>query len=109
METLRVGSIYSISPGGRFVFVDESAEQIASSNRRGRGLAVRRRQPARVGRLEIECPVRAPFVVMPDVDAEYALQLAAAKDQHPVEALAPCAANPSLDVCVRVWRLDRCS
>jgi hypothetical protein len=31
--------------------VDESAEQIASSNRRGRRLALRRSQPARVGRL----------------------------------------------------------
>jgi H+/Cl- antiporter ClcA len=46
-----VGCIYSISRGGRFVFVDESAEQIASSNRRRGGLAVRRRQPAGVGRL----------------------------------------------------------
>src|SRR5215211_8611574 len=46
---------------------------------------------------------------MPDIDAEYALELAAAEDQHPVEALVPCAANPSLDVCVRVRRLDRCS
>jgi hypothetical protein len=43
-----VGCIYSISRGGGFVFVDESAEQIASSDRRGCGLAVRR-QSARVG------------------------------------------------------------
>jgi hypothetical protein len=46
-----VGCIYSISRGGGFVFVDQSAEQIASSNRRGRELAVRRGQPAWVGRL----------------------------------------------------------
>jgi hypothetical protein len=46
-----VGCIYSISRGGRFVFVDESAEPIASSNGRGRELALRRGRPARVGRL----------------------------------------------------------
>jgi transposase len=47
----RVGCIYWISCGDGFVFVDESAEQVASSNRRGRGLALRRSPPARVGRL----------------------------------------------------------
>src|SRR6266566_5719969 len=50
----------------------------------------------------------APFVVMLDIDAEDALELSAAEDQDPVEALAPRAANPALDVRVRVWRLDRC-
>jgi hypothetical protein len=46
---------------------------------------------------------------MPDVDVEDALQLAAVEDQDPVEALAPCAADPALDVRVRVRRPDWCS
>ena len=50
-KTEPVGCIYWISCGDGFVFVDESAEQVASSNRRGRGLALRRSPPARVGRL----------------------------------------------------------
>ena len=53
--------------------------------------------------------MRASFVVMPDVDVEDALQLAAVEDQDPVEALAPCAADPALDVRVRVRRPDWCS
>jgi hypothetical protein len=39
-------------------------------------------------------------------DAEDVLELAAADDQQPVEALAADAADPTLHVGVRVWRLD---
>jgi hypothetical protein len=39
---------------------------------------------------------------MTDIDPEYMLQLAAADDQEPVEALAADAADPALHVGVRV-------
>jgi hypothetical protein len=43
--------------------------------------------------------------VVPNIDAENVLELTAADDQHPVEALAADAADPALDMCVRVRRL----
>jgi hypothetical protein len=46
------------------------------------------RANARVGRLEVECAVGSLLVVVPDVDAEDMLELAAAEDQEPVEAFA---------------------
>jgi len=59
--------------------------------------------------LEVERAVRALLVVVADVHAEYALELAAVEDQQPVEALTPDAADPALDVRVRVRRLERCA
>jgi hypothetical protein len=46
--------------------------------------------------------VWALLVVVPHIDVEYALELVAAEDEQPVEALSPCAAGPALDVRVRV-------
>jgi len=86
--------------------VDEAAEQVApvhagqwrlwvaSGNRRG----------ARLGRLQVERAVRPPAVVVAHLDAEHVLELAAAENQEPVEALAADAADPALDVRVRVRR-----
>ena len=54
-----------------------------------------------------ECPMRPVLVVMAGVDAEYVLELAAAEDEQPVEALASDAADPALGVGVRVRCLDR--
>jgi hypothetical protein len=54
--------------------------------------------------LEVEHPVRPPAAVLADVDAEDLLELAAADDQQPVEALTAEASNPALDVRVRVRR-----
>ena len=53
-----------------------------------------------------ECPMRPVLVVMAGVDAEYVLELAAAEDEQPVEALASDAADPALGVGVRVRCLD---
>jgi hypothetical protein len=44
---------------------------------------------------------------MAGIDAKHVLELAAAKDQQPVEALATHATDPALGVRVRVRRLDR--
>jgi hypothetical protein len=51
--------------------------------------------------------MRTMAVVMIDVDAENALELAAAGDQDLVQALAPHRADKALGVGVRLGRLDR--
>jgi hypothetical protein len=48
--------------------------------------------------------VRSPAVVVTDVATEDVLELAAAEDQQPIEALASDAADPALHVGVRVRR-----
>ena len=57
--------------------------------------------------MKVERPVRPLLGVVADIDAEHALELAATEDEQSVEALAPDAADPALDVRVRVRRLDR--
>jgi len=54
----------------------------------------------------VECALRPMLAVMPDVCDEDVMEVAAAEDQDPVEALAAHAADPALGVCVRVRRLD---
>src|SRR5947208_2820438 len=51
--------------------------------------------------------MRPLLVVVPYVDVHDMLELAAIEDEQPVEALSPCAADPALDVRVRVRRLQR--
>ena len=46
------------------------------------------------------------LVVMPPVDAEHVLEVTAAEDQDPVEAVGAEGADPVLGVGVRVRRLD---
>jgi hypothetical protein len=59
------------------------------------------------GRVQVERTVRPLLVVMPHIDVEDAIELGAAEDQQPVEALPSCATDPALDVRVRVWSTDR--
>src|ERR671934_181472 len=58
-------------------------------------------------RPQVEGAERPATVVMTDIDPEYVLELAAADDQQPVEALAADADHPALYVRVRVRRLHR--
>jgi cytochrome d ubiquinol oxidase subunit I len=60
-----------------------------------------------IWRLEPQRPVRAVFVVVPDVDPQDPLEMAAADDQQPVQALGTDRANPSLGVRVRFGRPHR--
>jgi hypothetical protein len=48
------------------------------------------------------------LVVVAEIDAEDVLELAAIEDQQSVETLPPDAADPALDVRLRVQRLERC-
>ena len=49
------------------------------------------------------------LVVVPAVDAEHVLEMAAAEDQDPVEAVGASRAHPALGEGVRVRGLDRCA
>ena len=51
--------------------------------------------------------MRPVLVVMAAVDAQHALEMTAAEDQDPVEAVGADRAHPALGIGVRVWRLDR--
>jgi hypothetical protein len=52
--------------------------------------------------------MRSMAVVVLDVGAERALELAATDDQYPVEAFAPHGADEALGEGVRPWGLHRC-
>src|SRR5439155_12054730 len=56
---------------------------------------------------EPERPVRPLAVVMVDVGAEHAVELAVTEDQEPVEALLADGAHPALGVSVRVRSSER--
>lgn len=60
-----------------------------------------------VRRLQVEGALRPLAVVVADVDAKDVLELAATEDEQPVEAPAADATDPTLNVSVRVRRLDR--
>jgi hypothetical protein len=58
-------------------------------------------------RLLVERAVWPMRVVVGDALAQNRLELPAGDDQHPVETLAPNAADPALGVRFRAWRSDR--
>jgi hypothetical protein len=53
--------------------------------------------------------VRSVLVVVAAVDAEHVLEVPAAEDEDPVEAVGANCADPAFGVGVRVRRLDRCA
>jgi hypothetical protein len=77
---------------GGVVFVDESAQQVAAVQA---GAGVRRRWTAAVGRQELERSIRPVLVVLAAVDAEHTLELAALKDEDPVEAVGANGGGPT--------------
>jgi hypothetical protein len=88
--------------------VQETAESVASldlldSGERG----CWRRWLGRDGWAAAERSVWALGVVVIDVDAQDAVELARAEDQQPVQALGPCGPDEALGVCVGLWRAER--
>ena len=84
--------------------MNEAAEKIApvhAGQRSGR-VASSGSDGGRVWRLEVERPVRPPVDVVAHIDPQDVVELAAADDQEPVYAFAADAADPALDVSVRV-------
>jgi hypothetical protein len=87
--------------------VNETTETIPSADAERMGRSNWAETGPRLRRDEPETAMRTMAVVMIDVDAEDALELAAAGDQEPVQALAPHRADKALGVGVRLGRLDR--
>jgi hypothetical protein len=85
----RVGCVYSVGSGCAGVFVDQAAESVPSLDS---VLARWCYEPERwllgSGWPESEAAVRPVGVVVLDIDAEDVLEMPAAADQDPVEALA---------------------
>jgi hypothetical protein len=74
---------------GRTVFVNEPTEAITSVDAERIGRSSQAETGSRLWRDEPKTAMRTMAVVMIDVDAEDALELAAAGDQDPVQAFAP--------------------
>ena len=96
---------------GEPVLADQPAEQITAADTVkvddvGDWWLVARRQLAERRPLP-ERAVWPMLVVMPDVGREDVVEVAAAEDQHPVEALAADAADPALGVRPRLRRPHR--
>jgi hypothetical protein len=72
--------------------VDESAEQIATANA---GRRCRRRRVVAVRREQLESAVWPVLVVVAAVDAEHVLEMAAAEDEDPVQAVGANGAHPA--------------
>jgi hypothetical protein len=82
--------------------VEQAAELVAAPHAARQRWRCWRRPPERWALLERA--VRTVLVVMPDVGAYNLLDVAAAEDQDPVEALASQAPDPTLGVCLRLRR-----
>ena len=102
-----VGCVYSVGSGGAGVFVDQAAESVSSLDSallwwcyelEGWLLGS--------GWLEFEAAVRPVGVVVVDVDVEDVLEVSAAADQDPVEALASDGPDAALGVGVGPRRPD---
>jgi hypothetical protein len=79
----------SIVSGCVVVFVDQAVEKVTASRLRIRWRSQRRRTAACLfGWPKCERAVRPMPIVMTGVDAQHMLELAAAEDEQPVEALA---------------------
>jgi len=85
--------------------MDQATEPVPAQNPGVGAWGGRNRTPGR--RSLLQCPVRAMQVVMVGVLAEDQPQVSLAGDQHPVQALAPGAGNPSLRDRIRSWCPDR--
>src|SRR5438094_6932940 len=107
MSARRRGSGRSIVSGCIVVFVDQAAEEVTASELRMRWYSQRRRAAAYpFGWPKCERAVRPMPLVMTGVDAKHVLELAAAEDEQPVEALATHNADPALGVGVRIRRMN---
>jgi hypothetical protein len=58
------------------------------------------------GRGQVQPAMRPLPVVVLDIDPEHPLQVSAAEDEHPIQALRPDRADPALGEGVRPWGPD---
>jgi len=97
-----VGAEYCVTSCDLGVFVDQAAEPVPPQN--PDTCACGGRTLASGGRVLVQRPVRPMGVVMVGVLAENRLQVPFAGDQHPVQALAPCAGDPAFGYSVAPHR-----
>jgi hypothetical protein len=86
------------------VFVEEPAEQVTSTHGASVILAEPDQPDGWIWRLQHQRPVRTVAVVMLDVDPKDLLQVVAANDQRPVQALGADGPYPAFRVRVRLGR-----
>ena len=89
------------------VLVHESVEQVAPVDLGRRILASEGRFDSWIRRLQPERPVWAMGVVVLDVDPQHLLEVAAADNQQPVQALGADRPDPAFRMGVGVGRLHR--
>jgi hypothetical protein len=89
------------------VFMDESAEQIASVHPAWPSVADDPQTGGGIRRFQSERPVWTMGVVVGGIDPEDLFQVASSDDQQPVQALGADGADPALGVGVRVGCLHR--
>src|SRR6266571_3445519 len=108
-RVLKAWGAHTRSSRRGFVFVEQSAEEVAPPDLQRMNYRCRRRigSAAAIRRSQVERSVWTLLIEVADVDAEDVLELAATEDQEPVEALPAHAADPAFGVGVRVRRLDR--
>ena len=92
--------------GGELVFVDQSAEQVTAADaieidHVGHRALITGWRPVERWPLG-ECAVRPVLVVVERVGREDVLEVAAADDQEPIEALTADVSDPALG-CARAW------
>jgi hypothetical protein len=89
------------------VFMQETAEQVASVDSGWLVVADKARSGGWIRRLQPERPVRPMGVVVLGVDSKDLLEVAASDDQKPVQALSADGTDPAFRVGVRVGGLHR--
>jgi hypothetical protein len=87
--------------------VQETAEQVTSSHSASVLLAKHGEPRGRIWRSQCQRPMGTMRVVVPGVDPKDLLEVTAADDQQPVQALGSDRAHPPFRVGVRVGRLQR--
>jgi hypothetical protein len=100
----RSGLPVGFANSGGLVFVDESTEQIATAKP---GRLGQRRRVAAVRWEQLESAVWPVLVVVAAVDAKHLLEMAAAEDEDPIEAVSANSAHPAFGEGVCVRRPDR--
>ena len=88
--------------------MEQTAEQIASTQGASMILPEDGRPGGRIWWLQPKRPVGTVAVVMLDVDPKDLLEMASADDQQPVQALGADRTNPALRKGVRLGRSDWC-
>jgi hypothetical protein len=87
--------------------MDQATKHVTPSDT-GRFCQTGSRMRPRLGRLQVEAPMRPSVVVLRGVGPKHPFQVAEAEDHRPVQALGPDRSDPPLGEGVRSRGSDRC-